>query len=231
MLVARFVIVLFVAAVAYIMLLIGPAWWLTDSLDWPRGWLAIGALWSAKLISGLWLLRVDPALLEKRMSLTAKNPVADKLATALIGVLLCGWFVATAFDVHQFQLLPALPGHVSLLIGLVLFVLGMALIMWAMLENTFAVSVVEVQADRQQTLIDTGPYAYIRHPMYSGIILAFMGLGLVCESTALALAGVPMVMLGFLPRILIEEATLRDGLAGYLEYLARVRWRLIPGIY
>ena len=183
------------------------------------------------MISGLWLLRVDPALLEKRMSLTAKNPVADKLATALIGVLLCGWFVATAFDVHQFQLLPALPGHVSLLIGLVLFVLGMALIMWAMLENTFAVSVVEVQADRQQTLIDTGPYAYIRHPMYSGIILAFMGLGLVCESTALALAGVPMVMLGFLPRILIEEATLRDGLAGYLEYLARVRWRLIPGIY
>ncbi|MDP6343837.1 MAG: isoprenylcysteine carboxylmethyltransferase family protein, partial [Alphaproteobacteria bacterium] len=216
--------------VLYGLLAIGPVWLLTGSLDWPRGWLAIGVLWGTQLVSGLWFLKHDPDLLRKRTSFPGGNPLADKVATALIILLLFGWFVGAAVDVHHLHLLPALPAAVSLVSGLVLFALGMALVMWTMHENTFASSVVEVQDDRQQRVIDTGPYGFVRHPMYAGLVPSFVGLGLVFGSSAFALAAIPMIMVGFLPRMLIEEATLRRGLEGYDDYLTRVRWRLIPGI-
>ena len=79
-------------------------------------------------------------------------------------------------------------------------------------------SVVTVQEERGQQVIDTGPYAYVRHPMYAGLIPLFAGLSLIMESSATALFVIPMVVFGFLPRVMIEEATLRRDLEGYDEY-------------
>lgn len=141
------------------------------------------------------------------------------------------WFVLTAIDVLRLQLLPAPPPSVSLWSGLGLFALGIFIIVWTFRENSFAAPVVKIQHERKHHVIDTGPYAFVRHPMYAGLIPIFAGLGLIMESSTMALAALPMVVIGLLPRMIIEEATLRRELEGYDEYLSRVRSRLVPGIF
>ncbi len=225
----QFALRLTFAGLLYAVLAIGPVWFLTGSLSWPRGWLAIGVLVATQAVFGVWLLRRDPELLASRMAAEG-NDTRDKLATALIALLLLGWFVGNPIDVHALKLLPALSAVVSIGAGLVLFAAGIALVMWTLATNTFDTSVVAVQDERGQRVIDTGPYARVRHPLYAGMIPALMGLSLVMGSTAMALLVIPMVLVGFLPRMLIEEATLRRDLDGYDDYIDRVRARLVPGV-
>ena len=215
----------------YVVLLIGPAWLLTGSAAWWRGWLAIVVLGGAQLAVGLWLSKADPDLLRERLARPRSKIRKDKIATVLIMLLMLGWFVLTPVDVHHLQLLPAPPSNVSLWGGLGLHAVGLAVIVWTFRENSFAAPVVKIQAERKQRVIDTGPYAVVRHPMYAGMIPFFAGLGLIMESSGLALAAVPMIVLGLWPRIAIEEATLRRELRGYDAYLDRVRARLVPGLF
>lgn len=225
----QFAVRLLFTGAFYCVLAIGPTWLITDSFDWPRGWLAIGVLLFSQALIGAWMLTKHPDLLESRMKAEG-NSTADKLATALIVVLLLGWYVANPLDVHALQLFPPLSAAASIPAGLMLFAFGMGFILWTVHINTFATSVVAIQDERGQQLIDTGPYARVRHPMYAGLIPALAGLSLIMGSSAVALGVFPMVMLGFLPRILIEEVTLRQELDGYDDYMRRVRWRLIPGV-
>ena len=89
---------------------------------------------------------------------------------------------------------------------------------------------VKLQAERAQHVISTGPYAYVRHPMYSGMALFFTGVPLLLGSWW-GLAMMPLLLALLAVRIPIEERTLREGLPGYTDYTARVRYRLIPGIW
>lgn len=229
MLTVIFFVRLVMAGLVYSALVMGPTWFVTGSLDWPRGWVAIGVLWGTQFLGGIWFLLKDPELLQERMAASG-NSSADKLATALIVLLLLGWFVGNPIDVHSLQLLPAPTANVSLICGLGLYFFGLFMVLWTHRTNTFAASVVKVQEERGQYVIDTGPYAFVRHPMYAGVMPLFAGLSLLMESTAMALFVVPMIVVGFLPRILVEEATLKRELEGYDEYMSRTRWRLVPGI-
>ena len=111
-----------------------------------------------------------------------------------------------------------------------LFVLCMLFTMSVFRENSFAAPVVKLQAERAQRVISTGPYAYVRHPMYSGMMLFFAGLPLALDSWW-GLAMAPLFLALFAVRIGIEERTLREGLPGYIDYAARVRYRLVPGVW
>ena len=91
-------------------------------------------------------------------------------------------------------------------------------------------TVVKVQRERHQRVIDTGPYALVRHPMYMGGIFFFAGLGLILGSATAALMAPPLFVISFLPRMVIEESTLRRDLAGYADYQSRVRARILPGM-
>jgi protein-S-isoprenylcysteine O-methyltransferase Ste14 len=96
-----------------------------------------------------------------------------------------------------------------------------------MRENTFAANVVKIQEGRGHTVIATGPYRYVRHPMYAGYIFFFVGTSLLLGAWwGLAAVLVLAVLLGI--RIQIEESALRVGLKGYDDYAARVRYRLVP---
>jgi protein-S-isoprenylcysteine O-methyltransferase Ste14 len=102
--------------------------------------------------------------------------------------------------------------------------------MWVMHSNSFAAPVVKVQAERGHRVIDTGPYAHVRHPMYSGTVLFFFGTPLLLGSWwGVILA--PLFVVLFAIRAGIEERTLLAGLPGYADYTARVRYRLVPGIW
>jgi protein-S-isoprenylcysteine O-methyltransferase Ste14 len=111
-----------------------------------------------------------------------------------------------------------------------MYLLSTAFIMWVFRENSFAAPVVKVQAERHHRVISSGPYAFVRHPMYSGIMLFFVGVPLLFGSWwGVAIAPAFAVLFGIRARI--EERALVEGLPGYADYAARVRYRLLPGLW
>jgi protein-S-isoprenylcysteine O-methyltransferase Ste14 len=115
-------------------------------------------------------------------------------------------------------------------VGALILLVGTWICYWTMRENSFAAPVVKIQRDRGQTVITTGPYAHVRHPMYGGALLYFVGTSLLLGSwwglvAVLVLAALLAI------RIAIEEKALRAGLQGYDDYAVRVRYRLVPLIW
>ncbi len=179
---------------------------------------------------GSWLWVRDPGLLRQRLSYTNGVTGKDRLATKLIGLCLFAFLIVVSIDVQRLHLLPSLPDKVSFAVGLLVQLTGYAIVFWTFYTNSFAAPVVRIQHERKQKVIDWGPYAQLRHPMYAGVLVTLAGVGVFLESTA-SLALIPLVALGFLPRIMIEERVLSEYLPGYTDYLSRVRWRLVPGIF
>ncbi|WP_407118475.1 methyltransferase family protein [Bradyrhizobium sp. LMG 9283] len=199
------------------------------TLHWPSAWVFL--ITSALLgpLCGWWLYRLDPALLAERLRpvIQRDQPPADKgFITALIAAMLA-WLVVMGLD--RRWLASDMPIALQVL-GFVLFLLCTLFTMSVFRENSFAAPVVKLQAERAQRVISTGPYAHVRHPMYSGMILFFAGLPLLLGSWW-GLAMAPLFLVLLVVRIRIEERTLREGLPGYTDYAARVRYRLIPGVW
>jgi protein-S-isoprenylcysteine O-methyltransferase Ste14 len=97
-------------------------------------------------------------------------------------------------------------------------------------ENSYAVPVVRVQRERGQHVVSTGPYGYVRHPMYTGAVCLFVGAPLLLGSWfGLALASLLVALLA--ARAVLEERTLADELEGYRDYAARVRYRFVPLVW
>ena len=199
------------------------------TLHWPAVWvfLAVSAILGPAC--GLWLAKTDPALLAERMRPTfqADQPAADKKFMLTFVLVMLVWLVAIGLDRR------AQASEVPLLLqalGLAMYLLSTAFIMWVFRENSFAAPVVKVQAARHHHVISSGPYAFVRHPMYSGIMLFFFGVALLLGSWW-GVAMAPLFAILFAVRARIEERTLIAGLPGYADYAARVRYRLVPGIW
>ena len=199
------------------------------TLHWPSAWVFLAASALLGPLCGWWLYRLDPALLAERLRpvIQKEQPPADKaFVTALMAAMLA-WLVVMGLD--RRTLASDMPMALQVL-GFVLFVLCMLFTMSVFRENSFAAPVVKLQAERAQHVISTGPYAYVRHPMYTGMMLFFAGLPLALGSWW-GLAMAPLFLALFAVRIGIEERTLREGLPGYIDYAARVRYRLVPGVW
>src|SRR3954468_6573257 len=106
-----------------------------------------------------------------------------------------------------------------------MLLLSAAEVMWVMRENSFAAPVIKLQAERGHRVISSGPYAWVRHPMYSGAVLYFAGVALLLGSWW-GVAMAPLFAVLFAIRARIEERALVAGLPGYAAYAARVRYRL-----
>ena len=199
------------------------------SLHWPAAWvfLAVSAILGP--LCGLWLAKTDPALLAERMRPTfqAEQPAADKKFMLVFVAATVVWLVAMGLDRRMHASDIPLPLQV---LGLAMYLLSTAFIMWVFRENSFAAPVVKVQTERHHHVISSGPYAFVRHPMYSGIMLFFFGVPLLLGSWwGVAIAPVFAVL--FAIRARIEERALVEGLPDYADYAARVRYRLVPGIW
>jgi protein-S-isoprenylcysteine O-methyltransferase Ste14 len=131
--------------------------------------------------------------------------------------------------VFHLKLLPPPSLDVSLL-GAALSLVGFAIIMAAIYQNSYAIPIVEDQSDRAQVLVDTGLYARVRHPFYLGLLLFYAGVALWLESYA-SLLTLFVVLLALLARILVEETTLRKTLPDYSMYMKRVPYRLVPLVW
>lgn len=199
------------------------------TLQWTGAWVLLIASAVIGPACGLWLAKTDPALLAERMRPTfqADQPADDKKFMLVFVVAALIWLVAVGLD-HRMH-----ASDVSLalqVVGLALYLLSTAFIMWVFRANSFAAPVVKVQAGRHQHVVSTGPYAFVRHPMYSSVMLFFFGVPLLLGSWwGVAIA--PIFLVLFAIRTRIEERELVAGLPGYADYAARVRYRLLPGIW
>ena len=202
------------------------------TLAWVRGWVLLATLLLVRIAGAAVVYRVNPALLRERAKLpihdgqswTDRMLVASVVATGFVGLP-----AIAGRDGFHWQLLPR-PSWWLADIGLVLFILGWMLKSIALRANAFAVAVVRVQRERAQAVVDSGVYGVIRHPFYAADPLIFLGLSLWLESSMATLcAAIPSALMVL--RLLVEERILERALPGYSEYAARVRYRLIPGVW
>jgi protein-S-isoprenylcysteine O-methyltransferase Ste14 len=201
------------------------------TLDWWRAWVFLGVVFVAAVASTVGLFRVNEGVIEERFKppIQKGQPLADKIVVLLLIAGFVGVMVFIPLDVFRFHLI-AKPGTLVSSAGLVLFAAGWWIMTLALKENAFGAPVVKHQEARHQTVIDSGVYGVVRHPMYAGTIPLLVGMPLWLESYAAALlASVPIGTLVL--RILVEERFLRRELKGYDAYTERVRYRLIPFLW
>lgn len=199
------------------------------TLHWQSAWVFLVVSAIVGPACGLWLAKTDPALLAERMRPTfqADQPAADKKFMLAFVVAVLVWLVAMGLDrrAQASDVPPALQA-----LGLALYLTSTVFIMWVFRENSFAAPVVKVQAARHHRVVSSGPYAFVRHPMYSGVMLFFLGVPLLLGSWW-GVAIVPVFAVLFAIRARIEERALVEGLPDYADYAARVRYRLVPGLW
>jgi protein-S-isoprenylcysteine O-methyltransferase Ste14 len=193
---------------------------------WPMAWAFLLVFIAFSVVA---FLVLSPALIEERSKLLAGTERTDALLAGLFALLLYpGTMVVCGLD-HRFSWSLSLSGAAQLA-ALAVFIVGYAFALWAMRVNPFFAAAVRVQKERGHQLIDRGPYASVRHPGYAGTIAAHLALPVALGSLwGLVPAGVGSLLLAV--RAVREEHVLQRELAGYDEYMQRVAWRLLPGIW
>ena len=200
------------------------------TLRWPAGWAFMALFFGFALAVVLWLAREEPELLQERMSspMQKGQPLWDKVFVVAVMVLFVAWLIVMPLDAVRFGY-SEVPGWLQIL-GALGVVLSFYIMFLTFRENAYLALVVKVQEERGQSVVSTGPYRYVRHPMYASMFLFFPGSALLLGSWwGLMLC---TVLLGLLVwRIPLEERMLENGLAGYDEYARKVRYRLIPRVW
>jgi protein-S-isoprenylcysteine O-methyltransferase Ste14 len=195
---------------------------MTGRYDDPWLWAYVATVAAVGLYPAFWL---DDELAKERFSPPESG--ADRLSLRAVRIIALSHFVVASLDQRwQFS---QVPDGVRLL-GLVGMAVSVGLVFRAMMTNRFFSAVVRIQKDRGHHVVDQGLYGVIRHPGYAGMIPSMAFSGLALGSWLGVLIGLAYSLL-MLRRVLFEDAYLRSHLQGYQEYAARVRYRLIPGVW
>jgi protein-S-isoprenylcysteine O-methyltransferase Ste14 len=175
--------------------------------------------------------RKTPDLLKERIKPRTLRPgwtSANTRALLILVMLILHWSIAGLDQRFHWSNIIPLAGVVA---GLVIVAIGLGLFTWSMLVNPFFSSELRIQSDRGQRAIAEGPYSIVRHPGYVGLTLVFVGSGVALNSL---FSIIPMVVIwvpGVIFATMTEDQMLCEELAGYADYAAKVRSRLIPGIW
>src|SRR5215471_3446758 len=220
-----------VAAVAYLLACPALMLWVSGDWSWTQGW--IFAVWFVALftVCMIWLYRKDPALLAERYRRPGSGGQsrADRWIVHGLTVGFFLWLLIPPLDVKRFGWTASLPAWLQIVGGILL--LGASFFLFrAFTDNTYLSPLVRIQAERKHRVVSTGVYGFVRHPMYLGAVLLFVGAPLLLGSTAgLALGGAMTLLLA--ARIVGEERVLAQELDGYTEYRRKVRYRLLPFLW
>lgn len=207
---------------AVAILLAGGRW------DWLWGWVYIGLLTTAMAAHVVVLVPINPALLADRSEGLRQEGAKpwDRPLVAAMSVFLIGSMLLSGLDVRWGWSGPlSLPVH---LVGVMLYILGWVIFLWAMACNPFFSESVRIQPGHQ--VAESGPYRTVRHPGYAGACLQFIATPLILGSWW-ALIPAVLAIAGYVLRTSLEDRTLENELPGYLDYTQRVRFRLFPGIW
>jgi protein-S-isoprenylcysteine O-methyltransferase Ste14 len=200
---------------------------LPAGIGWRRGWLFLLVFCTYTFVSAAYLWRVNPDIFVARSKVHQGTKSWDKVLMPLLLASLLAIFVTAAFDARYAW------SSVStnmVILGYILFTLGFAASTWVYAVNKFAEPSVRIQSERGHKVIDTGPYAIVRHPLYAASIVLFVGMALAMGSYW-ALVPVAVGTLVLIVRTILEDRMLQNELDGYKDYASRVRYRLVPGIW
>ena len=194
------------------------------TLHYPQGWLLMGILFGPMFLAGLVMMARNPALLKRRLDAKETQREQDRMVK-LSGLMFLAGFVAAGLSFRFDRFL--LPWWVSLT-GAGLFLLAYILYAEVLRENTWLSRTIDVQEN--QTVVDTGLYHLVRHPMYSATLLLFLAMPLVLGSlpSFVIFLVYPALIVG---RLKHEETVLEQELAGYAAYKTKVKYRLIPFLW
>ena len=205
------------------------AWFLlAGRVAWPEAWALLTVFLIFALTLIWWLARTDPALLRERSQPPDKAEPWDKRVMRLYAGLLLILMVIVALDSGRYRW-SVVPLWAQSIGWFLVVVCG--LVVWHVsTTNAYLSRYARIQDDRGQVVVRDGLYAYVRHPMYLGIILLFCGLPVALGSWYSYPLSAAIVGL-FVYRTRREDRMLRDGLAGYADYAQDVRYRLVPGVW
>ncbi|MGB8489369.1 MAG: isoprenylcysteine carboxylmethyltransferase family protein [Xanthobacteraceae bacterium] len=197
------------------------------TFNYWQAWVFLSVFGLSSLAVTVYLMKNDPKLLERRMhgGPTAEKELSQKIIMSAASIGFAAILIVPALD-HRWHW-SAVPPY-AVIAGNILIVLGWTIILFVFRENTFTSATIEVAAD--QRVVSTGPYAVVRHPMYSGSLLYFLGIPIALGSWWGLLVGILMMPV-FVLRLFDEEKLLARNLPGYSEYMDRVKYRLVPFVW
>jgi protein-S-isoprenylcysteine O-methyltransferase Ste14 len=198
------------------------------TLIWPAGWAFLLLFVGFTVALTVWLLRSDPGLLAERLTGIGKPDQKswDKVLLAVTAVAFFAWLSLMGVDAVRFRwsLVPLwLQG-----IGLLILLCSFYLFYVTFRENPYLSPAVRIQKERAQTVISTGPYRYVRHPMYAGFAVFAVGTAM---GSWYGLSGASLLIGLVGRRAVLEDRALQEELLGYSEYMGRTRYRLVPYVW
>jgi protein-S-isoprenylcysteine O-methyltransferase Ste14 len=199
------------------------------SLTWLSGWVFLVLFFGFFTIVNIWLFKHNPGLLQERMSLGRSDQKGwDKILFPLLLALPFAWLAFISLDAVRFHW-SIIPAWVQV-VGAAILLFSFRLLFLTFRENSYLSTVVRIQEDRGHKVVSSGPYHYVRHPMYSAFIPFMLGTPLLLGSWYGVLLGLGfMVVLA--RRAVLEENTLREELHGYADYMTQVKYRILPYVW
>lgn len=221
----------FILTMIYILIFPAVLLFLSGDWFWIEGW--IFSIWFVALSWGaiFYLYRKDPELLAERYRKpgTGGEKRWDMYFLYIFFILFVVWFVIMPLDAKRFMWTANFPLWLKIIGGMAL--IGSFFFMFrSYTDNPFLSPLVRIQKERKQYVVSTGVYGFVRHPMYLGGILLFIGTPLLLGSIYGVLIGVLLSIL-IMIRIIGEEKVLIEGLEGYGDYKNKVKYRLVPYIW
>lgn len=202
--------------------------WSAGTWNWPGAWLLI-ALTSAWIIAtAVVTIPVHPELLAERVGPRAGAKKWDSAIVSVIGVMMLVKLVVAGLDI-RLDWTDRLPFGIKLA-GLIAAALGYALVVWATRSNAYFSQIVRIQTERGHQVATGGPYRFVRHPAYIGMILTELGSSLMLGCWLALIPGIISGLL-YIVRTALEDRTLLAELNGYTEFAQKTRFRLLPGIW
>lgn len=198
------------------------------TFDWPEAWLFLFLYFTMAIGTLVWMRKNAPGLLKERMSRRKERKSWDKIIMTIYPFLLIALLVITGFDAVRFHWSKV--SWVAKAFGFIGFFFAASFAFWAVRTNAFASDVVRIQDDRGHRVCTTGPYRFVRHPMYVGVILLLLSFPLALGSLY-AFIPVLFILILFILRTSLEDKALHQELPGYKEYAKKVRYRLFPGVW
>ncbi|MDH7489714.1 MAG: isoprenylcysteine carboxylmethyltransferase family protein [Anaerolineae bacterium] len=213
----------FIAVVVFALVLFLSA----GTLRWPMGWVWVGIAATSTLIVAL---LADPALLRQRTQVEQAGAERWDIPLALIVGRIgpIAMLLVAGLDRRFGWSSPTPPA--LLILAFALLAVGYAVSDWAVIVNRFFAPVVQIQREQGHMVVTGGPYRWVRHPGYAGSVLVYVATPLILGSRW-AMIPAALTILVVIIRTALEDRTLREKLPGYAEYAARVRWRLLPGVW
>ncbi len=202
--------------------------WSAGRIDWWSAWAAI-AVWLAFYTAmDITIFRLNPDLMAERLSPPKGAKTWDRAILSILRLTQLARYILAGLDL-RYGWTSGFP-LAAQIAALIVCVLSYALLTWAMASNAFFSQIIRIQSDRGQAVVSGGPYRYVRHPAYIGMIIFELAMPTLLASWwAIIVSGLCAILL--ILRTALEDRTLHAELTGYVDYARQVRYRLLPGIW